>query len=969
VAQALPTSVSPPTITGEAQEGNTLTEVHGDWTGDPTTYRYQWQHCSSIGTVCADIAGATLQSYLLTDHDSGFTMRVEEWATNAAGTSNSPAVSAPSAQVTIAPEGLPVATAPPKVSGFAFVEQTLTVLQGGWTGQPSSYRNQWQRCTRGSGCTDIPMASGWTYVVSRADIGHTIRVLQWASYGAGEGGPSTSSATARVPSPVTVSTNADAGPGSLRQAVLDTDAQGGGTIVFALPAAERTISPSSLLPVVSAPTVIDGTTEPGYRGSPLVRLDGSSAPPGASDASSHGLQMTGGSSVVEGLQVTRWGMGIWLEGAGSNVIEGDYIGTDGYSKGLSNGTGIVVDSDGNTIGGTTRSARDVISYNSKDGVRISHSHNVVEGDYIGVDASGTKALMNGRDGVSLGHGSSNWVGGPVPGARDVISGNFDAGVLISEGQTNRNVVAGDYLGTDATGRTALPNGEGVLVQDGAWDNTIGGTDPGDRDVISGNSRDGVRIDGSGTGENTVQGDYIGTDASGTAPLPNGDPKAARGSSADAGVMIEQGANDNLIGGRDAAMADVISGNIHNGVELTDGGTTRNSVLADLIGTDATGKAALGNGSDGVLVRNGASGNAIGGGTVAEGDTIADNAWAGVQVDGTSEQDTILENAIFNNHHLGIELSGDGNGQALAPTITSVTTAGTGTTVSGTAGPGSLRVEVFANPNCADPEGKTFLAKATSGNGGWSVQVPSLGAGTGVTATATAGTGTSYFSACKTQTAGSTPLGKAEPGGRGWAADATRFAGKIGKRFIYVCPPDGTENPVWGTKTYTDDSSVCTAAVNYGLITIESGGTVTIEMRAGLASYPGSMRNGTTTSSYKSWDSSFTFVGQPIYNTDVGYGGGSWDADASDFRGQNGQRYLYVCPPGGSAGDIWGTGTYTDDSSVCTAAVHVGRITLAKGGYVTIEVQPGASSYTGSTQNGITSEDYGPWTGSFTFVTS
>jgi hypothetical protein len=163
--------------------------------------------------------------------------------------------------------------------------------------------------------------------------------------------------------------------------------------------------------------------------------------------------------------------------------------------------------------------------------------------------------------------------------------------------------------------------------------------------------------------------------------------------------------------------------------------------------------------------------------------------------------------------------------------------------------------------------------------------------------------------------------------------------------------------------------VCTAAVNYGLITIESGGTVTMEMLAGRASYSGSMRNGTTTSSYKSWDSSFTFVGQPIFNTDVGYGGGGWDADASGFRGQNGQRYLYACPPGGSAGDIWGTGTYTDDSSVCTAAVHDGLITLAKGGYVTIEVQPGASSYTGSTQNGITSEDYGPWTGSFTFVTT
>jgi hypothetical protein len=220
-----------------------------------------------------------------------------------------------------------------------------------------------------------------------------------------------------------------------------------------------------------------------------------------------------------------------------------------------------------------------------------------------------------------------------------------------------------------------------------------------------------------------------------------------------------------------------------------------------------------------------------------------------------------------------------------------------------------------------------------------------------------------------------PLSGAEPGGRGWTADATRFVGRIGKLFTYVCPANGTENTVWGTTIYTDDSSVCTAAVNYGLVTVESGGTVTIEMLPGLASYSGSNRNGTTTDSWAAWGSSFVFIGQPIHNTDVGYGGTDlgyggfdWGAAASDFRGQNGQRYLYICSPGGSPGYLWGTGTYTDDSSVCTAAVQQGLITLAKGGYVTIEIQPGANSYTGSTKNGITSSDWGSWSGSYTFVT-
>ncbi len=209
----------------------------------------------------------------------------------------------------------------------------------------------------------------------------------------------------------------------------------------------------------------------------------------------------------------------------------------------------------------------------------------------------------------------------------------------------------------------------------------------------------------------------------------------------------------------------------------------------------------------------------------------------------------------------------------------------------------------------------------------------------------------------------------KPGGSGWGADATRFAHQAGKLFSYLCPPNGTENSVWGTTTYTDDSSVCTAAVNYGLITFESGGTVTIEMRAGLASYTGSNRNGTTTESSGHSTGSFVFIGQPIYNTDVGYGGRGWDAYPSSFPAKNGQRYLYICPPKGSPAEIFGTGTYTTDSPVCTAAVQEGLITLAKGGYVTIEIKPGIGTYTGSTKNGITSTS-GTWSyGSYIFVTT
>jgi hypothetical protein len=211
------------------------------------------------------------------------------------------------------------------------------------------------------------------------------------------------------------------------------------------------------------------------------------------------------------------------------------------------------------------------------------------------------------------------------------------------------------------------------------------------------------------------------------------------------------------------------------------------------------------------------------------------------------------------------------------------------------------------------------------------------------------------------------------GGRGWAATATQFEGQNGQRFTFVCPVPGPNDDisgdnVWGTTTYTDDSSVCSAAVNYGLITIEAGGTVTVEIQRGLRSYTGSNRNGTSTESSGSSNASFVFIGQPIWSTDVGYGGRGWDAYPSSFSSNDGQRYLYICPPKGSPEEIFGTGTYTTDSPVCTAAVQEGLITLAKGGNVTIEIEPGIGTYTGSTKNGIASSG-GAWSyGSYIFVT-
>ena len=201
-----------------------------------------------------------------------------------------------------------------------------------------------------------------------------------------------------------------------------------------------------------------------------------------------------------------------------------------------------------------------------------------------------------------------------------------------------------------------------------------------------------------------------------------------------------------------------------------------------------------------------------------------------------------------------------------------------------------------------------------------------------------------------------------------------FEGQNGQRYAYECPVPGPNdnlsgNDVWGTTTYTDDSSVCTAAVNYGLITFEAGGTVTIEMRAGLASYTGSNRNGTTTESSGHSTGSFVFIGQPIYNTDARLRWPRLGRLSQQLPRQERAALPLHLPPQGQPREIFGTGTYTTDSPVCTAAVQEGLITLAKGGYVTIEIKPGIGTYTGSTKNGITSSS-GAWSyGSYIFVTS
>jgi LCCL domain len=200
----------------------------------------------------------------------------------------------------------------------------------------------------------------------------------------------------------------------------------------------------------------------------------------------------------------------------------------------------------------------------------------------------------------------------------------------------------------------------------------------------------------------------------------------------------------------------------------------------------------------------------------------------------------------------------------------------------------------------------------------------------------------------------------------WQRTAAPYRDDVGKTVDFECPGGGEPSPVWGTNLYTDDSSVCTAAVQVGLITFEKGGTVTIKIEAGASEYTGSTNNGVESQKYGSWGGSFSFpdADQIEVSAEI-----PWDRPGNYYADGRTGDITVVCPPDGTPASVWGTDTYTDDSSICTAAVHAGVITLADGGDVTFQLTPGQDSYQGSTANGVTSLDYGAWGGSLVIAPS
>ena len=417
---------------------------------------------------------------------------------------------------------------------------------------------------------------------------------------------------------------------TLPEAVADANADAGGSISFSLGAAPAPINLAAAL-TITKPASIDGYTQSGASANTSAFQDGNNAVvpiklgTGAFDI--EGLVFGPGSdgSSVRGLAINQFSNAIHVQGASDVTIAGNFIGTQGSFP--SNGTGVFVDGGaGSTVGGPESADQNVISNNGGfigTGIDLNGATGtLIQGNYVGTDATGNVALAN-DDGIAIFGGAKNNV---VSG--NVISGNFNDGVTLYDDGTAGNSVVLNLIGIGADGSTPLHNSTGVSITPGANGNAnaIGGPLGGNR--IANNSDDGVDVDGAGSqtvvqgntitgnqghgivigdelggapgvaitgnriagnghagfdgfgiyvfsvpGPVTITGNTIGLDASGAAAQPNTSD----------GIRIDQSSNV-VVGGPGAGDRNVVSGNLGHGIHLMRG-STGNTIQGNYLGTN------------------------------------------------------------------------------------------------------------------------------------------------------------------------------------------------------------------------------------------------------------------------------------------------------------------------------------------------------------------------------------------------
>ena len=371
----------------------------------------------------------------------------------------------------------------------------------------------------------------------------------------------------------TVTVTNDAGPGSLRQAILDANASPAADVIqFSIGSPTRTIMLLSVLPGLTSPVTIDGTTQPGWTVSPVIEISGA----GVAGAGQDGLRIWAGSSMIRGLAINRFsGDGIELGTNGNNQIEGCHIGTGpAGTNDLGNGfSGIfITNSANNVIGGTTAATRNIFSGNNHHGIHIGGSNSVrnrVLGNYVGLNLAGAAAIGNSLSGVHLSSAASNIIGGALPEERNILSGNAQNGVRIENPGAARNQILGNYIGLSADASTNRANGNRGVYLINCVSNVVGGLTADARNIISGNAQ-GVQVEGSLAAGNEILGNYIGTDPSGAKAVANtGD-----------GITLTSSAHDNFIGGTGVGAGNLIAFNTGDGIAIASG--TNNTLRANSV---------------------------------------------------------------------------------------------------------------------------------------------------------------------------------------------------------------------------------------------------------------------------------------------------------------------------------------------------------------------------------------------------
>jgi uncharacterized repeat protein (TIGR01451 family) len=277
----------------------------------------------------------------------------------------------------------------------------------------------------------------------------------------------------------------------------------------------QTIALSSVLPQINNPVVINGNSESsqsGYSGPPLVAINGSSLTSSATI-----FTVADGSSTIEGLAIVGApGAGILLTGSGNSLIQDCYIGTPDGATAKANNQGIQVSgSANNTISGN------VISGNAQDGIDLTSnsSSTLIQDNIIGLNAAGTSILGNGGDGVDQNGATANSIGGIAGKTGNIISGNNSDGIYLGTG--DHTLVEGNYIGTNSAGTAALANnGSGILFANASYA-TIGGMVKGTGNLLSGNRGSGIDCFVLGSGNELIEGNLVGVDVTGKLPLGNG----------------------------------------------------------------------------------------------------------------------------------------------------------------------------------------------------------------------------------------------------------------------------------------------------------------------------------------------------------------------------------------------------------------------------------------------------------------